>query len=82
MLDIYELSKRIACSYASSDAYNIVGALRMTNCERYAWEDDTKATPTGSLVSGPPPALKLHFDLGHYFILRMRIRETTPHSPC
>ena len=44
MLDIYELSKRIACSYASSDAYNIVGALRMTSCERYAWKDDTKLT--------------------------------------
>ena len=45
MLDIYELSKRIACSYAFSDAYNIiVGALRMTSCDRYAWEDDTKLT--------------------------------------
>ena len=31
----------------------------------YCFED--KAIPIGSLVSGPPPALKLHFlDLGHY----------------
>ena len=44
MLDIYELSKRIACSYAFSGGYNIVSALRMTSCERYAWEDDTKLT--------------------------------------
>ena len=45
MLDIYVLSKRIACSFASSDADNIiVGALRMTSCERYAWEDETKLT--------------------------------------
>ena len=45
MLDIYELPKRMTCSYAFSDAYSIiVGALRMTICERYAWEDDTELT--------------------------------------
>ena len=43
MLDIYELPKRIACSYAFSDACSfIVGALGMTSCEQNAWEDDTK----------------------------------------
>ena len=43
MLDIYELPKRIVCSYAFSDAYSfIVGALGMTSCEQNAWEDDTK----------------------------------------
>ena len=43
MLDIYELPKRIACSYAFSDSYSfIVGALGMTSCEQNAWEDDIK----------------------------------------
>ena len=45
MLHIYELPKRIACSYAFSDAYSfIVGAPGMTSCEQNAWEDDTKHT--------------------------------------
>ena len=35
MLDIYELPKPIACSYAFSGAYSyIVGALGMTSCEQ------------------------------------------------
>ena len=43
MLDIYELPKRITCSYAFSDAYSfIVGALGMTSGEQNVWEDDTK----------------------------------------